>query len=81
MPTRVSQKELNEHHRKVTLERLLRVWNANPHLRLGQLLHRSVNGVHIEYALDDELLGLVEECLTKSERRELNRELPLPPTL
>jgi hypothetical protein len=66
-------KEIEAQHRKV-LERLLLVWNANPHLRLGQLLHRSVNGVHIEYALDDELLGLVEACLPKVPWRAQPRE-------
>jgi hypothetical protein len=63
-------------HRKV-VERLLRVWDANAHLRLGQVIARATDGVLLEYVLDAELLDLIEKGVTKTERRQLRREFPL----
>lgn len=63
--------------RRKVVERLLCVWAANPHLRLGQLLERATQGVLLEYVLDEELLGLIEQGLSKRERRRLEREYPL----
>jgi hypothetical protein len=66
-----------EQQRRKVVERLLCAWEANSHLRLGQLLGRATTGVLLEYVLDEELLGLVEQGLTRSERRRLAREYPL----
>lgn len=66
-----------EQERRKVVERLLCVWEASPHLRLGQLLVRATEGVLLEYVLDEELLGLVEQVLPKAERKRLAREYPL----
>jgi hypothetical protein len=47
------------------MERLLRVWEANPHLRLGQLLRHATYGVDISYLFDEELAELLEQHLPK----------------
>jgi hypothetical protein len=66
-----------DQERRKVVERLLRAWRANPHLRLGQLLSRTVAGVKLEYVFDDELLGLLEANMPKSERQQLARDFPL----
>ena len=50
------------------MERLLRVWEANPHLRFGQLFQNATSGVRVEYLFDDELASLVELYLPKSRK-------------
>jgi hypothetical protein len=46
--------------KREAMERLLRVWEASPNLRLGQLLKKTTEGVSIAYLFDDELVELVE---------------------
>lgn len=46
--------------KREALERLLIVWEANPNLRLGQLLKKTTEGVSIAYLFDDELVALME---------------------
>lgn len=60
-----------------TVERLLRVWEANPQLHLGQLLSRATRDVKLEYVFDDELLTLLEASLNRTERRQLDVDFPL----
>ena len=54
--------------KRETVERLLRVWEANPHLRLGQLLRSATHGVHVAYLYDDEFVELLEQYLPKKLR-------------
>lgn len=61
-----------QHHREA-VERLLRAWDASPHLRLGQLLSRATGEVLYEYVLDEELLGLLESGMP---RQKVVREFP-----
>ena len=53
------------------LERLLQVWEANPHLRLGQLLHNAFNKVNLFYLYDDELVKLLELYLPRKRTRRV----------
>ena len=69
--------DLEDAERRKVIERLLRVWSATPHLRLGQLLGCAIVNVQLEYVFDDELMHLIEERLPKTERRRLDREFPL----
>jgi hypothetical protein len=46
--------------KREAMDRLLRVWEANPKLRLGQLLENATHDVSISYLFDDELVGLLE---------------------
>ncbi len=55
--------------KREVMERLLRVWEANPHLRFGQLFQNATSGVKVEYLFDDELASLVELYLPKSKKR------------
>jgi hypothetical protein len=48
--------------RQEVMERLLRVWEANPHLRLGQLMHNATIDV-------DVFVALIELYLPKSQRK------------
>jgi hypothetical protein len=68
------KKDTAEKHRREVVERLLRAWDASPHLRLGQLLTRAMGEVLYEYVLDEELLGLLEGGMPKAERRKAARE-------
>jgi hypothetical protein len=54
--------------KREVVERVLRVWEANPKLRLGQLLHNATHGVDIFYLYDDEFSKLLELYLPKSKR-------------
>lgn len=57
--------------RREVLERLHAVWEANPHLRLGQLLHQAIDGAPIDYLFDDELIQLIEEYLPRRKTRRV----------
>ncbi len=54
--------------KREVLERLLRVWEANPHLRFGQLFQSATKGVPVDYLFDDELVRLVELYLPRKRR-------------
>lgn len=55
--------------KRETMERLLRVWEANPELRLGQLFDRAMSGVKVGYLFDDELVKLLELYLPVRRKR------------
>ena len=61
MDTQISKRE--------TMERLLRVWEANPHLRFGQLFRNATSGVMVDYLFDDELVRLMELYLPRNKKR------------
>ena len=63
--------------RRKVLERLFRVWNEHPNMSLGRLIQSTTTGVHVEHLFDDELLGLMEQSISKRARRELSKEFPL----
>jgi uncharacterized protein YihD (DUF1040 family) len=54
--------------KREAMERLLRVWEASPNLRLGQLLKKTTEGVSIAYLFDDELVELMELDLRTAKR-------------
>lgn len=65
-------------HQRTAIERILSTWRSNPQLRLGQLLSRCTRGVDLEYVHDEELLALLEASLNKTQKRQLDRDFPLP---
>lgn len=67
MPERaaITQPEITK---REVMERLLRVWEANPHLRLGQLLSNATIDVDVFYLFDDEFVKLIELYLPKKQR-------------
>jgi hypothetical protein len=70
MPSReTEQLPLNQISRQEVMERLLRVWEANPHLRLGQLMHNATIDVDVFYLFDDEFVALIELYLPKGQRK------------
>ena len=58
------------------MERLLRVWEANPHLRLGQLLSNATIDVDVFYLFDDEFVKLIELYLPKKQRGRRRSHAP-----
>lgn len=50
------------------VERLLRVWEANPRLRFGQLFYSATHGVRVDYLFDDELVRLLELYLPRKRK-------------
>jgi hypothetical protein len=60
--------------RREAIERLLKVWEANPELRLGQLLHNATHGVDCFYLYDDEFVKLLELYLPQKRKRFKKRE-------
>jgi hypothetical protein len=56
--------------KREAMERLLKVWEANPHLRLGQLLSNATTDVKIFYMYDDEFVQLLELYLPKKRERK-----------
>jgi hypothetical protein len=58
------------------MQKLLRVWEANPNLRLGQLLHNATYGVDYFYLHDDEFVKLLELYLPKKKGRAVVKSSP-----
>ncbi len=56
--------------KREVVERILRVWEAHPEMRLGTLLHRATHGVPIDYLFDDELTKLIELYLPPKTSRK-----------
>jgi len=54
--------------KREVVERLLHVWEQNPNLRLGQLMHNAFGDIAYSYLFDDEVVSLFEQFLPKKRR-------------
>lgn len=60
--------------KREVVERLLHVWEENPNLRLGQLIHNAFGKIAYPYLFDDELISLFEQFLPKRKSRPRTRK-------
>ena len=63
--------------KREVVERILRVWEANPKLRLGQLLHHATYKAPVDFLYDDELVNLVELYLPKPRKSQAGQMLKM----